>query len=219
MHLVTKFDHYIFDCDGVILDSNSLKISAMREALTCLNLYSKNDIELCLDHFKNNFGTSRQRHINYFLSHFLPASENAFEEILNNYSASCLDLYKQAKITSGFEQFIKQLDGKKYVASGSDEYELRKVFQMRGLSSYFEFIYGSPESKISNVEKILLNTNRNAVMIGDSYSDYDASIQSNIKFIFYSPLSNTKKEMLELSKEKGFPIIHDWKKLDHLLSI
>ena len=104
---------------------------------------------------------------------------------------------------------------KKFVASGSDENEPREVFKRRGLDLYFEDIFGSPTKKVENVRKILekVKEEERIVMIGDARSDYHAAIQNNIEFAFYSPLSNVKKEMLELLKNGDFVCINEWKEI------
>ena len=45
MLIFKDYDTIIFDCDGVILDSNELKIDAMREALNNSNSFERRSIE------------------------------------------------------------------------------------------------------------------------------------------------------------------------------
>ena len=97
-----KYDTIIFDCDGVILDSNDLKIEAMREALYLANVMP-HDIKLCCDYFKNNFGKSRYHHVQYFIEHIIEnANEGIYSQVLDIYSVKCEELYLSAEITPGF---------------------------------------------------------------------------------------------------------------------
>lgn len=217
MHQISKFDIYIFDCDGVVLDSNQLKIDAMQRALeSTINNFDK--VKICVDYFRNNFGRSRFHHIDVFIEKFLEldkAIENKVKKsILEEYSAQCKSLYLQSDITPGFIDFINQLSGKKYIASGSEQQELRDVFKARGLNVYFDEIYGSPTKKSDLVAGILKSDNSlNAVMFGDAISDLEASQVNNIEFIAYIPFSNVPIELAKRSQMANFTVIKTWSEL------
>jgi phosphoglycolate phosphatase-like HAD superfamily hydrolase len=214
MPLVANYDVYIFDCDGVVLDSNQLKIDAMKNALESITDDGKK-VNACVDYFRNNFGRSRFHHIDVFIEQFLElnqATENKVKEtILSEYSAQCKYLYSQANMTPGFIDFISQLNGKKFIASGSEQEELRDVFKERGLNVYFDGIFGSPTKKSDLVANILKSNNStNAVMFGDAISDLEASQINNIEFVAYIPFSNVPAELVTKSQIANFKIIKTW---------
>lgn len=211
---LSKYDIYIFDCDGVILDSNQLKISAMKQALLSVT-NDPDTIENCINYFKNNFGKSRFHHVEYFLSNLIshPLYEKASwkEKILESYSEQCVSLYLSSNITDNFVTFLNSLNGQFYVASGSEQEELRSTFKSKGLDHFFNNIFGSPTSKSDIIKNILSNEeSSNAVMFGDSVSDFEAAKDNDIDFIFYAPYSNVQDTMISLSKIEGFPIIYDY---------
>lgn len=214
MQSLSKYDVYIFDCDGVILDSNQLKIDAMRTALASITI-DNNKIDICVDYFRNNFGRSRFHHVGIFVNDYLDLDETVKEHtkecILNNYSSQCKALYLSAEITPGFINFIKHLKGSKYVASGSEQCELREVFQERGLDGYFKGIFGSPVRKPQLISNILAREGAaSAIMFGDAASDLEAAIVNNIDFVAYLPFSNVREKMIKESTAKKFKIIDDW---------
>ena len=59
-----KYESLIFDCDGVILNSNEIKTLSFREAL---NAFNKNAIEEFINYHNQNGGISRYIKIKYFL--------------------------------------------------------------------------------------------------------------------------------------------------------
>lgn len=214
MRPISEYDTYIFDCDGVILDSNQLKIDAMRNTLLAHN-YEEKLVSQCVDYFSVNFGKSRFHHVDVFVNDILPLSdenkETAKGEILAHYASQCRALYLDAPITSGFVDFISHLNGNKYVASGSEQQELRDVFQSRGLDRYFNHIYGSPTPKASIVKSILAEQeSQKAVMFGDAKSDLIAAQENDIDFVFYEPLSNVRAQMLELCRINNLPVINNF---------
>lgn len=217
MHPIANYDVYIFDCDGVILDSNQLKIDAMRNALELI-VNDSLQVSKCVDYFRNNFGRSRFHHIDVFVEQFLLVNTSfkaeVKERILNAYSYQCKSLYLKAELTPGFIDFIGLLKGKKYIASGSEQQELRDVFTTRKLDTYFNDIYGSPTKKLDLVANILtLNSDKSAVMFGDALSDLEASQLNDIDFIAYTPFSNVPEELATKSQMANFRVIKAWSEI------
>lgn len=208
----------IFDCDGVVFESNQLKIDAMKEVLYEFG-FKKTNIEDCIAYFSDNFGKSRYHHVAHFVSNILhlePGNEKQviISKIINLYSLRCENLYLKAEVTPGFIDFIESIDSKKYIASGSSQDELRYIFRERNLDSYFSGIFGSPTNKSDIVKTILeLENSSDAIMFGDSISDLEASIINNIKFIGYRPYSNVPDLLTKQSYENGFITIDHWNEL------
>lgn len=217
MRPIADYDVYIFDCDGVILDSNQLKIDAMHKALSAL-VTDATRVKACVDYFRDNFGRSRFHHVDIFIEQFLLLDKNKVTEtkqsILDAYSMQCKSLYLQAELTPGFIDFITQLKGKKFIASGSEQQELRDVFSTRGLDSYFDEIFGSPTKKSDLVANILDKTKAsNAIMFGDAVSDLEAASINNIDFIGYLPFSNVKEKLVSLADKGAYKVIDKWSEL------
>jgi phosphoglycolate phosphatase-like HAD superfamily hydrolase len=222
MHQISDYDIYIFDCDGVILDSNQLKIDSMESAL-CSLFNQKTEVANCVDYFKHNFGKSRFHHIDVFLDDYLSIDEKEKgqyrQKILTSYSSMCKTLYLEAVITPDFLTFIRSLDGKKFIASGSEQEELRYVFKKRGLDALFDGIYGSPIAKSENIKTILKNENNtNAIMFGDAISDLNAAVDNKIDFVAYTPFSNVAVQLEEQSIKQGYRVIGAWKELTNHVS-
>lgn len=217
MRIFNKYDVFIFDCDGVILDSNNLKLIAMQDTLLT-QFSNRQEVCYCIDYFRNNFGKSRFHHVDHFLRNILNVKEDRFEEmrisILNSFSLKCRSLYAEAKLTPGILDFLGKCEGKRYVASGSEQTELKEVFYQRRLDCYFEGIFGSPTSKTEIIKRILdEEKSNNAVLFGDAEADLLSARSNDIDFIFYSPFSNVKEQMIEQCNIHRYLIIDDFSTL------
>ncbi|MGY8810599.1 MAG: HAD family hydrolase [Pseudomonadales bacterium] len=196
-----QYKGVILDCDGVILDSNNFKISAMQESLRD---YDTEKVKDFVNYFKSNFGKSRQEHIETFFNSHLNRSPTNGEAglILANYAKNCILEYKLCAMCSGAYEFISRKSSSRlWVASGSDEVELNHVFNQRKIDTYFERILGSPTSKAANVEEIIRDSNlktEDFCLIGDSWADYEAAKQNNVDFIFSAKYSNTPTMSVKL---------------------
>lgn len=220
MRPLSEYDVLIFDCDGVIFDSNRLKIEAMKTALEEQGSYSLKEVEICVAYFSNNFGMSRNHHVHHFVSELLELSagsqQHAFASILQSYTDRCYDLYMKSALTPGFIELMDKVSVPCFVVSGSLEEELIRVFSARGIEHYFKGIYGSPKRKTEIVEGICGNYPfENIIMVGDAVSDFNAATDNGIDFLFYAPFSNVPAQMLQLSKEHGFPACYDYKTIDN----
>jgi HAD superfamily hydrolase (TIGR01549 family) len=197
-----KYETIILDCDGVIFDSNNLKLDAFRDAL---NNFDKNLVEDFIEYFRNNFGTSRYHLVKVFIEEFLKQDfdEKLYQDILIKYSQNCVVLYEKSDMTKEFLKFIEIYKNKKlFVASGSDQEELRTVFKNRDIYKYFISIFGSPRKKFDIITDIV-SSNKNGVMIGDAMSDMLAAKESSIDFIFMSDYSTSD----EMKQDKSLKTI------------
>lgn len=204
------YDVVILDCDGVIFDSNHLKIEAFKKALSH---YDTDVIDAFSEYFKNNFGTSRYHLARVFIEEFLHQDfkEELYQEILKDYGDSCVLLYKELGFTNEFMSFLQYYKNKKlYIASGGDENELNEVFKAKNIQQYFNRILGSPRKKNDLVSEILIeNAEKKIIMIGDAKSDLWASQANGIDFIYMSQYSLVQDVMKELSQEEGFKSIRN----------
>ena len=135
--IIDKYQVIIFDCDGIIFDTTALKLNAFKDSLSAFN---NHDIEDFVTYFQVNFGRSRYTHIKYFFSEILkiPFDKELYDRILYDYGQRCEAIYRNADICIGVKNLlVKTPDVEKYIASGSDQHELRKAFQSRSLAQYF----------------------------------------------------------------------------------
>lgn len=203
-------DSFIFDCDGVIFDSNQLKSDAFVEVLEIFKFDQKIKNEF-INYHQTNGGISRYVKFKYLIENILnkPFDETLYRNLLSEYSNKCVELYNKASLVPGIESLITNSKVPMFVASGSDEEELKKVFKNRGIDKYFEMILGSPKTKNECVKIISekLGTSQKIILFGDSYADYVAAQEIESNFVFVSQFSEAKEKMLKVCKDNNCPVI------------
>ena len=180
---------FIFDCDGVILDSNKLKSEAFRKAVLP---YGKVLADAFVEYHKQNGGISRQRKFTYFLENMVQGQFDSsdLEKLLNRYADIVLSELYECQITPDLFELRELTNSAKwFVVSGGSQSELRDVFNNRNIAKLFEGgIFGNPDSK----EEILTREIQSgkirlpAIMFGDSKYDHIAAKQHDIDFVFVS---------------------------------
>ncbi|MCC6076902.1 HAD family hydrolase [Pseudomonas sp. GCM10022188] len=204
-----RYRNYIFDCDGVLLDSNNFKLTAMRLALSG---YSENLVDTFIEYFRNNFGKSRYHHITVFFDEFLKRESlpDEKQQILDLYAQKCREQYLECNVCEGVFELLEAIPSTNcWIVSGSDQDELREVFRARGLENYFVEIYGSPTRKSINIQNIIESSNlikSETCLIGDAEGDRQAAEENGIDFIFCSGYSNTPELAANYSNQ-GYRVV------------
>jgi len=190
---IDKYDFFIFDCDGVILDSNKLKSNAFAEALPN---EPPDLVTEFVEYHKENGGISRYQKFRYYFEGMKKQveAEDKIEKALSNFAAIVSQGLISCNYIPGALEFIEnlfKLNKRLFVVSGSDENELIQVFIKRGIDHYFEKIYGSPANKAENTGKVVSNMKKPIIglFFGDSKSDYDSANFFGIDFVFVKDYS------------------------------
>jgi HAD superfamily hydrolase (TIGR01549 family) len=204
----------IFDCDGVLIDSNELKLKA---AASILSDYDATVVEAFVAHFRKSFGRSRYVLFREFIEEFLgqPFNQTLYDDLVASYGRQCAELYQNAPVIEGAKAFLEKHHGKHlYVASGGLEDELRSVLSSHGMMDYFDQVYGSPPSKKENVARIVRqHSGARALMLGDAHTDFEAAHASGVDFLFCSKYTTDEVTMKQLQNKYGFPSVETLERL------
>lgn len=208
--ILGQYDIVIFDCDGVLIDVNLLKCEAFGKAV---ENYPPDIVGNFVNYCRKTFGVSRYVKFKEFLSDFAkePFHEEKYNNLLFKYSNICRKIYNIAEVTPGCEDVLLNLsksNKKLYVASGSDENELKKVMIDRNLSKYFTAIYGSPKTKFECTSIILKNNPlKKAIFIGDAIADMKTAKEHNIDFIYMCKYTVQSEEQDFLCRNGALKVI------------
>lgn len=194
---LTKYKTLIFDCDGVILNSNQVKTDAFYNAA---RPYGKALADKLVDYHVNHGGISRYAKFEYFLKNIIPEDildKDTFNSQLKVLLTSYAQLVHQGLLECEIAPGLKELrdltlDTKWLIVSGGDQAELNEIFSKRELSHLFDGgIYGSPDTKDEILSREIKNGNitEPALFLGDSKYDYEAATTANLDFVFLSDWS------------------------------
>lgn len=191
MRKLEDYRTIVFDCDGVVLNSNKIKTRAfLKSAL----VYGEEKARLLVDYHIKNGGVSRYKKFEWFLKEIaFSYTENNLESLLSTYADEVSKELLECEIADGLFSLREKLFHQKWlIVSGGDQTELRQVFKERKIDHLFDSgIFGSPETK----DLILTNETEKkniifpALFVGDSKYDYLAASKMEIDFLFLSEWS------------------------------
>ena len=169
----------VFDCDGVILESVDVKTVAFARVAEPFG-YDARD-RLVAYHIENG-GVSRYKKFEWMFREVLgrEITSDELDELGRQYAEFAFEGVLNAQLVPGAYDAITAWHGRvpMYVCSGAPHEELTHILHERGLSRFFEGIYGSPPGKTELLAKVVKQAVVNpseVVMIGDSKTDLQAA--------------------------------------------
>ena len=202
----SKYKTLIFDCDGVLLNSNFKKSEAYRfAALDYGASYSQAD-ELVKYHIKNT-GVSRYVKFKYFLTDIMmePYADKNFQFLIDALNKHVLQVLNQCEVTADLDRLRKLTENQHWmVMSGGDQNEVRTLLTQKKIDHFFDYgIYGSPDSKhqIINHHQSINIDFMPALFFGDSEYDITTAEKFSLDFIFVSAWTDFKNWKEVVSKK------------------
>lgn len=185
---IANYQTLVFDCDGVVLNSNKVKTEAFYKAALP---YGETAARQLVLHHVAHGGISRYKKFEWFLQEFVPnADELDFKRLLSQYADEVHHGLLTCEIAVGLTELRKKtIHANWLIVSGGDQLELREVFSKRGLDKLFDGgVFGSPDSKdvILNREQANGTIRATSLFLGDSRYDHIAASEANLDFVFLS---------------------------------
>ncbi len=210
---LTKYRTVIFDCDGVVLDSNRIKTDAFAKVLKA---YDHDLVEKFLHYHKTHGGVSRFIKFDYFFKEFLRYTDysNLTKTAVDNYSEIVKEALKNCSYIPGILPLLKEVNYLKlncYLVSGGAENELCEVFKYRNIERFFKGIYGSPTSKSDIVDglKRVEKSFDPVIYFGDARFDMEIAEMYQMDFVFVSGKSEWEEGKF-ICQERGHTVVPDY---------
>lgn len=194
-HDLAQYQTLVFDCDGVILNSNKIKTQAFYDVSKA---YGHEPAQVLVDYHVQNGGISRYAKFEYFITEILgtPLEQPELNRLLEHFAQEVKKALLICDVAEGLDQLkAKTPNANWLIVSGGDQTELREVFAERGLEHYFEGgIFGSPDTKDTILSREIENgtITRPALFLGDSKYDHQAAKTAGLDFIFLTQWTEVK---------------------------
>ena len=206
--------HLIFDFDGVLLDSNEVKVSAFREFAS--NFFSEEAAVAVVAFHKKNPGKSRFTIVDWMLDNF-ELNQPGFtkSQLLDNFSSTLLPSLTKASTATRLEELAAVTGVKSSIVSAAPTNELQYLVRNFGWGNiFYSRIMGAPVSKTRHFESLKGNFELGeALFIGDASSDFEVARNFDVPFVFISGWSSWSPSINEQSQFHS-----QWTKVDDFIS-
>ncbi len=181
----------MFDCDGVVLNSNQTKIDAYFTVAKKMG-GSDDQAQAFVDHHVAKGSFPRNGKTEYYLTEIV--KQPVTKAILQQYMQAFEDVLDvtlmQCEVAAGLGALKAATPQAKWMlVSGGDQAELRRIFPRRQLAQLFEAgIFGGPDKKDEVLSREIANDNLQfpALFVGDSKYDHQAASRAGLDFVFLS---------------------------------
>jgi|TARA_B100001971_G_C18260476_1_gene586322 phosphoglycolate phosphatase-like HAD superfamily hydrolase len=201
---------FIFDFDGVLVDSVEIKTDAF---VFLYKEYGNEIVNKIIEHHRLNGGMSRYEKFKHYHQSFLnqKITKDEINTLDQKFSNYVVNKVVNSPEVEGASEFLNKYykHNKCFVNSATPNIEIKKIIKLRGWTEYFEGIFGSPDDKIKNISKIFhyidniqSDKKNSTVFFGDAKSDFLAAKAAGIDFV----LLLTSKKKLSFAKEVKFSI-------------
>lgn len=188
---IKKYKTIVFDCDGVVLDSNVVKTEAYFRTAKSLGA-TDDQAQALVDYHVRLGGISRYHKFDYYLREIThqPVTKEAIQILLDEFARELEVVLMECQIAEGLSA-LRQATPKAswMILSGGDQQEIRTLFAKRDLAKYFDGgLFGSPDNK----DTVLAREKENghlqfpALFMGDSKYDFEAATRAGLDFVFLS---------------------------------
>jgi phosphoglycolate phosphatase-like HAD superfamily hydrolase len=203
MRPLSTYKAFIFDFDGVIVDSVHIKADAFAELF---KEFGSDIQKQVVEHHLAHGGMTRAEKISHYYIEFV--GKKLTEENLNNLCNEFSELVVEKVIVApeilGAEKLIRTfcVEKKCFINSATPDDELNEIVKCRGIYDCFLEIFGSNRTKIENLEYIINKYNYSLgehLFFGDAFSDYNASYECGVDFV--GILFNDDSPLVKLANE------------------
>jgi phosphoglycolate phosphatase-like HAD superfamily hydrolase len=151
--------------------------------------YGEDVVERVSQHHKAHGGISRYEKIPLYLSW---AGEPVDEGRVLNFCDKFSDLVKQAVIGApwvpGVREYLEAQHTRQYfvLMTATPHEEIEQILHVLGIFDYFREVYGAPKAKTMVIKDVLNRLHclpEQALVVGDSDTDFSAAEENNVSFL------------------------------------
>lgn len=187
---IKEYQTLVFDCDGVILNSNKVKTEAFYKAALP---YGEKNAQKLVKYHVDRGGISRYKKFEWFMQEIKGQIGPDLNQLLDTYAEEVRKGLLTCEVAEGIQELRSRYSNMNWlIVSGGDQDELRYIFKERGLAELFNGgIFGSPDSKDIILAREIMNGNikRPSLFLGDSQYDILAAKKADIDILFLNKWS------------------------------
>jgi phosphoglycolate phosphatase-like HAD superfamily hydrolase len=207
-----QYKTIVFDCDGVVLNSNKTKVDAYYGVAKRMG-GSDEQAQAFVHHHVTKGSFPRNGKIEYYLREIVkqPATKELIQQYLHAFEDILDETLMQCEIAPALMRVKKATPEAAWMLlSGGDQAELRRVFPRRtiennNLAALFEAgIFGGPDQKDDVLAREIANGNIQlpALFVGDSKYDHQAASKAGLDFVFLSGWTEVKDWQVYCAEHK-----------------
>jgi beta-phosphoglucomutase-like phosphatase (HAD superfamily) len=189
---------FVFTLDGVLVDSEPVKLQSFVEA--CRDVWRLSDDELQTIRVYNarQRGVPRRQKFEFVHRHLVMRGDNASVlRVLERYADLLEQRLPAVPLLPGVRDFLEQVPGRRFVLSAAPEDEVTHQLMRHGIDGAFEALFASAAGKADTLRRITSAVEGPVVFFGDAPSDQAAAVATSVRFVPVNPNDHLRPNVSE----------------------
>ena len=190
MKFLDQFDVFIFDLDGLLIDSLDKLSNALVQSVS--KFANSSQLRNFQKYDKQNPGLSRFEKVDFFINSILKNNDLKPENILKIFDELSLEARINSTLSPCINELYEKYEYKQWVLlTNCDNQQLVHVANRFNLTRIFgNNLIGTPPSKSSRAKEIRFkNQGRSIISISDSEADGELAEMNEFDFLFVEEFS------------------------------
>lgn len=183
---MTSYKWHVFDCDGVLIDTNGIKSRAFYEAALP---YGEEAAQQLVAYHQTAGSIGRDARWRYFFSEILHKRPSVYE--FNACMKRCSELVHEGAMAAcllpGVTEYLEGIGPERcVVVSGIEQFELNGILEAHGLARYFSDAWGGPRTKPVLLRDLLCarEISLPSLYYGDTEDDLLSARNAGLDFVW-----------------------------------
>jgi phosphoglycolate phosphatase-like HAD superfamily hydrolase len=194
-----RYSALFWDFDGVIKDSVSVKSDAYERLFAPFGAQLSARVRA---HHELNGGMSRFEKLPLYM-HWagLEASVGTVSKYCGLFSTAVRQAVIDSSWVPGAREYLQRNHARQwfYLITGTPQEEIEDIVSALGIAGFFREVHGAPMPKSEAIESALARAacaRRDALVIGDSTTDYEAAKAASVEFLLRRTALNRQLQRL-----------------------
>lgn len=179
---------FVFTLDGVLVDSEAVKLRCFAEACRDVWRLSDDELESIQVYNARQRGVPRRQKFEFVHRHLVMRGDNAsVSRVVERYGELLAVALPGVPLLPGVREFLDVVPGRRFVLSAAPEDEVTEALIRHRIDHAFEALFASAAGKADTLRRISAAVDGPVVFFGDAPSDQAAAVATGVRFVAVNP--------------------------------
>jgi beta-phosphoglucomutase-like phosphatase (HAD superfamily) len=189
---------FVFTLDGVLVDSEAVKLASFAEACGDVWRLSNEELETIRAYNARQRGIPRRQKFEFVHRHLVMRGDNAsVSRVIERYAELLEQRLTTVSLLPGVREFLDTVPARRFVLSAGPEDEATTQLARHHIDGYFEALFASAGRKADTLRRVAKTVDGPLALFGDAPSDQVAAVTAGVRFVPVNPNDHLRPHLSE----------------------